>query len=392
MLKGLFCYDGPVYLDNKGNVYDVALTNQVLSRYLSIVDALDIVIRTRVVNEIKKNTLSQITLKNIQLISIPNLSSVRGQIFKKKEVKSIIKENVKESDIIFARLPSITGSYAVNYARQYNKPYMVEVVGCPWDALWNHSLKGKIIAPFMFFATKNAIKDSPYVVYVTNNFLQRRYPCKGKTIGCSDVVLPAIDESILERRVNKINHLTNDKPIVLGTTGAVNVRYKGQDYIIKAISKLNKDGYNFEYHLVGSGDNSYLKSIAKKYGVMEKVKFLGSLPHEKVFEYLDNIDVYVQPSKQEGLPRALVEAMSKGCPCIGSNVGGIPELLNQEFVFNRGIVEEICTLLKKMDKETMLREAVRSFEKAKEYDKDLLVERRTAFYKAFVERGQKNND
>jgi glycosyltransferase involved in cell wall biosynthesis len=125
-------------------------------------------------------------------------------------------------------------------------------------------------------------------------------------------------------------------------------------------------------------------SLAEKYGVSHKVKFLGSLPHEKVFEYLDNIDLYIQPSKTEGMPRALIEAMSRGCPAIGSNTGGIPELLNKEFVFKKGSVKELCNLLKRLNKEEMQKEANRNFEKAKEYNKELLDQKRTAFFKEFV--------
>ena len=91
------------------------------------------------------------------------------------------------------------------------------------------------------------------------------------------------------------------------------------------------------------------------------------MPHEKIFDYLDNIDIYIQPSKQEGLPRAFIEAMSRGCPSLGSKVGGIPELLNSDCVFHKGSVHEICELLKTLDTKRMLKEAKTNFEKSKEY-------------------------
>ena len=56
--------------------------------------------------------------------------------------------------------------------------------------------------------------------------------------------------------------------------------------------------------------------------------FNGVLPSgQPVLNWLDDIDIYVQPSFQEGLPRALVEAMSGGRPAFASTTGGIPELL-----------------------------------------------------------------
>lgn len=392
MLKGLFCHDGPVYLDDHGKVYDFTLTNQVLSRYFTLASEFTIIIRTQAIKDNKPDLMSQISLENIQWVGVPNLFSIKGQVFEKIEAKSIIEKNVKQADVVVARLPSIAGTYAVKYAKKYNKPYMVELVGCPWDALWNHSLKGKLIAPFMFLATKQAVQYSQYALYVTNEFLQRRYPCKGKTMGCSDVAIPPLDERVLEKRLTKIGHLSVKQPLVLGTVAAVNVHYKGQQYVIEAISRLNKQGYNFEYQLVGGGDHSFLKSVAVRQGVSDKVKFLGSMSQEKVFEYIDHIDVYVQPSKQEGLPRALVEAMSRGCPAVGSTAGGIPELLTKEFIFRSGDVNELCALLRKLDKKTLLEGSKRSFQKAKEYDKNVLDQRRTAFYKEFAGSSGLRND
>src|SRR5690606_9772698 len=104
-----------------------------------------------------------------------------------------------------------------------------EMVGCPWDAYWNPSLKGKIVAPIMWMLTRYSVKQAPYTVYVTNEFLQRRYPSKGISMGCSDVALPVFDAGIIDKRLNKILNMKRDQPIILGTTAAVNVRYKGQE-------------------------------------------------------------------------------------------------------------------------------------------------------------------
>ena len=123
--------------------------------------------------------------------------------------------------------------------------------------------------------------------------------------------------------------------------------------------------------------------IAKKYGVSDKIKFLGPISPGEIFQYLDNIDIYIQPSKTEGLPRALVEAMSRGCPSLGSRTGGIPQLLDKEFTFYRGAVNEICELFKQMGKEAMIEAAKYCFEKTKEYDKGKLEMCRARFYKEF---------
>jgi len=304
----------------------------------------------------------------------------RNNVFSIIKNRKKVKQAVSSQDYLVIRIPSVYGIMAIIYARKFNKPYLIEMVGCPWDAFWNHSWKGKLVAPFMWYATKKAIKNAPYVVYVTNEYLQGRYPCKGKTIGCSDVSLPTLDKNILRKRLNKIHYTSDNKPVVLGTAAAVNVRYKGQEYVIRAIAKLNKQGYDFEYHLAGGGDNSFLKFVAEKYGVTDKVKFIGSLTHEKIFNYLDDIDIYIQPSKTEGMPRALIEAMSRGCPCIGSSAGGIPELLEKDYVFTRGKYKEIIPILARINRSKMLDQAKRNFEFAKRFDKKILDDRRNGIY------------
>jgi glycosyltransferase involved in cell wall biosynthesis len=382
----MFCCDGPLSRDQYGNYYGVALNERMFSRYYQITDSLTVAIRTeQIKSDGLTNGLSKINLNNFQVVPCPNLSSLKGMLLNRSKLENILYDQIKNVDFLIVRLPSVIGNLSVDIARTMNKPYLIELVGCPWGAYWDHSRKGKLVAPFMWHATKKAVKNAPYVLYVTNEFLQSRYPSTGRTIGCSDVALPTLDESVLDARLHKIKQMTKNKPIVIGTTAAVDVRYKGQEYVIQAIAELNRQGFNFEYHMAGGGDKSYLKFVAEKNDVLDKVKFLGSIPHEKVFDYLDNIDIYIQPSKQEGLPRALVEAMGRGCPAIGSKTGGIPELLNKKFIFHNGAVSEICNLLVQMNKKIMLLEAVRNFEKAKEYDRDLLEEGRKNFFKEFME-------
>lgn len=356
-----------------------------INRYLSVFDNIEFISRSVIDGDIKGKIL--INHKNVKVISNSCLAFNLGFIFNCKKMIKDIREVLENSDACIIHLPSIMGLAAIGICRKLGKPYLIEVVGSVWDVYWNHSIEGKIIAPILTVLTKYEIKNANYVLYVTEIFLQDKFPTYGKNIACSDVLFPSISEDIIIKRSEKINNITSDKPIVIGTTAVMNVLYKGQEHIIKAIAKLNREGSNFEYHLVGGGDNSYLKSVVERYNVADKVKFLGYLPHEKVFDYLDSIDIYAQPSKTEGLPRALIEAMSRGCPCIGSSVGGIPELTNSEFVFQYADVNQICYLLKKIDKEVMITEATRSFNKAREFDKDLLDKKRNAFFKMFSKGG-----
>ena len=65
-------------------------------------------------------------------------------------------------------------------------------------------------------------------------------------------------------------------------------------------------------------------------------------------DYYDSIDIYVQPSKQEGLPRAVIEAMSRGCPVLGTDIAGIPELIQERCLFKKGSVKSFINAVERL--------------------------------------------
>lgn len=386
-MRVLFCHDGPLRKDEKNEFYGTAHNDETFKRYYSIAEELAVVIRVQeIMSDEASNRLSKITVNPFEVISCPNISSFKGQLTYKKNAINIIANEIQKSDYIIARLPSFVGNIAVDIAKKYEKPYLIEVVACPWDAFWNHSVTGKLIAPFMYYATKKRVRESLYSIYVTNNFLQNRYPTDGKHTNCSNVALTEFDDKVLERRLNKIETMQETDKILIGTTAAVNVRYKGQQYIIQALGELKKQGIaNFEYQLVGGGDQSFLRSIAEKNDVLDQVKFLGAMPHNKVFDWLETIDIYTQPSRQEGLPRALIEAMSRAVPAFGARTAGIPELLEKKLIFSntKKNINEIIEILKSFDKEIMTKQARKNYEESKKYDKKIIEERRREFFEDF---------
>jgi glycosyltransferase involved in cell wall biosynthesis len=393
-MKALFCYDGPLYKDENGDFYDSILTDKMFERYFEVADTLGILIRTRSIKSdeaVKK--MHKLENPNIQVTELPNLSSISGLLKNRAKAKKILEENIKAADLVFIRLPSVIGNIAVDAARKYNKKYLIEVVGCPWDSYWNYSFKGKCVAVFATDMMRRRVKNAKHVLYVTNSFLQKRYPTKGKSIACSNVELAVAEDTVLDTRKDKINTYSQDTQFVVGTAAGLDVLYKGQQYVIEAMGLLAKKGItNIEYRLIGGGTGEHLKAVAEKCGVSDRVKIVGQLPHDKVFDFLDSLDIYAQPSRQEGLPRSVIEAMSRGLVCIGARTAGIPELLDDECVFSNSSteVEEICTILTRLisNKEEMQQKAERNFLEAKKYARATLVERRTRFFKDFAEQHQ----
>lgn len=293
-----------------------------------------------------------------------------------------IEAAVKSADCVVIRM-SVFGAIAAYYSKKYKIPYLIEMVACPWDSLWYHSLKGKIVAPFMTLLTKKICKKAPWVLYVTNEFLQRRYPSKGNCIGCSDVELTDISEEILDQRIRKIQSMKDCHKIKAATLANINVRYKGQELVIRSVNELKKAGIELDYYLIGGGDPTYLTNVIQECGVENNVHIIGPKPHDEVFSIIDRMDLYIQPSLQEGLPRAVIEALSRACPVIGSTTGGIPELINPDCVFRKGNQVEFVSLMKTITKEKLLRRANENFEKSRNYKKEYLDKKRKDFYMSF---------
>lgn len=393
-MKLLFVHGTKMKEDKNKDLYTGGSYNsEAWDRYLSITNKLSVIARKekeRYKAKEAEERFNYFDKNKINFIEIPNSSSLKSffSLSERKKISNIIRDEVCKNDFIIARLPCVYGILAVKYAKQLNKPYLIEVVGCAWDSLWNHSFKGKLLAPLRYYGMKRAVLHAPYVVYVTGEFLQKRYPTKGREESCSNVSLSEFDDKIIESRMDRINIGYESKTIIVGTIGNVDIKYKGQQHIIKALGMLKKKGIiNYEYHLVGGGNQAYLKTVAKRHSVLDNIKFLGSIPHDEVIKWLDNIDIYMQPSLTEGLPRGLIEAMSRGLPCIGSDVGGIPELLEEEFIFtnNRNNIDKIINIIKSYDKEVMLQQAKRNYEESKKYNKNIIEKRRRKFFQEFRE-------
>lgn len=295
-----------------------------------------------------------------------------------------LRNEIRKVDLVIGYVPALNAEFACQMAHRMGKKYFALMVACPWDGLWNQDWKRKIAAPYRFLMNRNVLRNADYALYVTNRFLQHRYPNRvGNSAGISDVVLEENHVGVLESRIKKIEVMIKDETIKLATIAMLNVQYKGQRFVIKALKKLKDRGFsNYHYYLIGGGDDSKLRALAVKFGVLDQVHFVGKLIHEEVFSLLDDMDIYVHPSLQEGLPRSVVEAMSRALPCIGARTAAIPELLDPHFVVKRKSVDEIVDRILELrdNKPLMIQQAKRNFEESKNYECAKLDASRNEFY------------
>lgn len=103
---------------------------------------------------------------------------------------------------------------------------------------------------------------------------------------------------------------------------------KGHDVLLHAFARVVDRDPRARLTLVGDGDEaSPLARLADELDLRENVTFAGGLDRDSIRDALRDGDIFVMPSRSEGLPIALLEAMACGLPCVASAVGGIPDLL-----------------------------------------------------------------
>lgn len=365
------------FISVNGNYYSNQFSDSVLQRYFDLTPNITIVARIEKRTEVPKGE-SRITLPiKIHHVHILNLSDMEVYI--------------ENSDYVIGRIPSIQGSAAIYYALKHNKPNLVEVVGSGWDAYWNHSIKGKLAAIPIDMLNKWAVKHADYALYVTQKYLQICYPSKGITLGCSDVIVKP-QETLPRIRLSRLN--TDLNPLKIGSVGNCNTSYKNFDKIIKALGILSKKGYkNIFCEFTGGGNRQHLIDLATKLGVLDQVVFNGSIAHEKMESWYNSLDIYLQVSSQEGLPRSVVEAMTTGCACIVTNVSDMPFMVDQDFfvVNKNNIPNELSErLLKIIDNPQIVKQAsIKNFQYSHNYSYDKLLALRTHFYNQFISKVSK---
>jgi glycosyltransferase involved in cell wall biosynthesis len=103
-------------------------------------------------------------------------------------------------------------------------------------------------------------------------------------------------------------------------------KVKGCDYLIKAVSELAKRGLNFCLVIVGDGpERESLNSLVEDLGLQKQIYFCGF--RDDTTNVYQSLDLFVLPSLNEGIPLAMLEAMSQGVPVIATRVGGVPEVI-----------------------------------------------------------------
>jgi glycosyltransferase involved in cell wall biosynthesis len=376
--------------------FESSFAYPLFKRYLKYFNKIYISARVTNENHLVVSKENIVSGESIEVIHLPYYVGFNEFIKKRAELRKAIrltlKNYVNAETVIICRLPGRIGAIAIQFLKKANHPYGIEIVGDPLTALTSKGAKHPllpILRILSYFSLKNLVFDAPAAIYVTKYQLQTRYPCRNFNIGVSDVLLKQ-DAYLIKPKL-----LFRGSVIYLICIGSLEQLYKGPDIALLSVKQLIKSGINC--HLTWVGDGFYRKEmekLAKKLKISASVTFIGKLEQgEAVQKELDKADIFIMPSRTEGLPRAMVEAMARAIPCIGTKVGGIPELLEENMLIPvnnaKALTEKIKFLIR--NPHYAEEQGLSNKEKSRAYSEETLNQEREQFYNYLKNLYQKTN-
>jgi glycosyltransferase involved in cell wall biosynthesis len=304
------------------------------------------------------------------------------------QVHRAIKQAVTFTDALIVRVASPIGTIVADAALAHRFPYAAEVINDPIGTFAPGSIRHPLRPYIRWWFTRTLrrlCQTAAAALYVTETMLQRLYPCPGYSIGVSDVDLK--DETFVAA---PRTYVDLKPPYTLAFVGSFSMMYKSPDVMVQAVRMCVDDGLDMRLTMMGDGKHRpEIEALVQNLQLTDRIHFLGQLPgSQAVRNEFDKADLFVIPSRTEGLPRALIEAMARGMACIGTTVGGIPELLLPEHMIPPNDAPALAAKIKMFlnTPHLMANASSRNLQCARRYRSDHLRMKRNAFYEYVKEK------
>lgn len=361
--------------------YDKILVN----RYLMAFDSVRFIIRTKPVRS--KEDLGKYKCKvsdsRVEIFPITFFQGPKqyARVFMK--IKGELRHIFDGCEIAILRMPSTIGFAVWNRVRG-NLLYAVEVVADCYDiSRSTKSVLHKILWYRMYRQMVNLCRDAIGVSCVTRDYLQTRYT--SKVPGAVFSHYSSI-EMLSEFRYKARNYPEKGVFEVILVANKVYLNsMKGHKMIIDVFRILKDRGYKIKLTLVGDdylGGIDQIRKYARSLRVDDCVHFTGFVGLDCLRKLLLDADILVLPTLSEGLPRAIIEGMALGLPCVATPVSGNLELIDKEFLVDYSDVEAFADRIGQLIKNKKLYESQSSinYNRSAEYCKEILDERRMRFF------------
>jgi glycosyltransferase involved in cell wall biosynthesis len=362
------------------------------ARYLAVFDHVRVVARVRESESVPQDWI-RADGEGVSFAAVPDYLGPWQYLMRAGQVQRLARNAVGIRDAVILLFHGHIACCIEPMLRRTGHPFGVYINGDPYDAFSPGSVDHPLRPLFRWWFTrllKRQVAAACAVAYISEVPLRRRYPPAPGTFSTTFAhgIMPAEAFVSVPRPLD-----TQRRALTLIMVGTLSQLYKCPDVLIDAVAACVREGLDLRLVVVGDGKHRReLQARAEAVGLGERVCFKGQLTAgDAVRAQLDRADLFVLPSRAEALGRAIVEAMARALPCIGSTVGGIPELLLPEDMVFPGDATALARKIREVatDPARMARMSARNLEKAKQYRDDILADRRIAFYRYVREKTEK---
>lgn len=356
-------------------------------RYLDVFQSIRVAGRCKEVKTINPKWL-RVDGPRVEIFEIPFYQGPKQLLFKYMQIQKCLKNVDEGCDAALMRMPSQT-AYMVFKHLSKKIPKAGEIVYDPSDDVKrkDQSFIMSILNRRISNQLKQFCRTVNGVSYVTEYSIQKNYPSvaalKGESKEFFESYYSTItlsDDAFTSSRIyNNISHMK----IALSSVAMESDR-KGEKILIRAVKIARQKGFDITAVIIGDGSKRVeFEKYAKNEGVDEFITFTGLLPSsDDVREQLLKSDIYMFPTQAEGLPRGILEAMAVGMPVLSTPVGGIPEIIEKDYLFSpfdaEAFANKICYLMENPNELNDM--SMKNFERAKSFSNNKLQKKRNEFY------------
>lgn len=360
-------------------------------RYLKTFDSVRVLARVAV-SQAAPETWQHADGDKIIFCALPHFVGAKEQLRQVGAIRKAVKNALNGSDAIILRAFSVIAPYVISQIPS-SRPFAVELAGDP------HEVFGPFADPYplrpllrWWFTQqlKRQCKKACAVAYVTDHELRNRYPGTHHAFSTvySSIELNDGAFASAPRHFSRV-----PQPLRIVSVGSMERLYKGFDTLIEAVAIAKQNGVSISLRIIGEGRcRRELEKLVQQRGLEREVTFTGRISAgQAIRNELDDSDLFVLASKTEGLPRAMIEAMARALPCVGTAVGGMPELLPASELVPRGDSAALAQKIIELSSapERLNQASERNLIKARQYRSAVLCARRRQLYEFLREQTER---
>lgn len=236
-------------------------------------------------------------------------------------------------------------------------------------AVWGQGSDVYLPGRFIRMASKTILKNADAVLALTEDMKQKMQKLYDRDIS---VVPNGISPEKFNIKSGEKKKGNSKTIIFVGRLHPV----KGVSYLIEAMAIVHREMTDAKLILVGDGvERSKLEELAEKLDLNSCIQFMGQVQQERIPMIMQQADLFALPSLSEGFPVVILEAMATGLPIVATNVGGIPDILEEGvngYLVNSKSPGEIADRILMLLRNDKLREEIsaNNREKTKLYEWD----------------------